>query len=82
MQIAHQAYATAFSQISLFLALFWSIFPAKIDTPFRMCANPYYDNDKKKKKVNAIETSEILFSCLRFLVSDLQDLFYSQNSRG
>ena len=46
-----------------------------------MCANPYYDNDKKKK-VSAIETSEILFSYLRFLVNDLQDLFYSQNSRG
>ena len=46
-----------------------------------MCANPYYDNDKKKK-VNAIETSEILFSCLSFLVNDLQDLFNGQNSRG
>ena len=69
MQIAHQAYATAFSQISLFLALFWSIFPAKIDTPFRMCANPYYDNDKKK--VNAIETSEILFSCPLYLSLDV-----------
>ena len=45
-----------------------------------MCANPYYDNDKKK--VKAIETSEILFSCLRFLVNALQDLFYSQNSGG
>ena len=53
---------------------------AKIETPFRMCANPYYDNDKKK--VKAIETSEILFSCLRFLVNALQDLFYSQNSGG
>ena len=49
VQIAHLAYATAFSQVSLFLASFWSIFPAKIEAPFRICAHPYYDNDEEKK---------------------------------
>ena len=31
VQLAYLAYATALSQISLFLALFWSTFPAKME---------------------------------------------------
>ena len=31
VQLPYLAYATALSQISLFLALFWSTFPAKME---------------------------------------------------
>ena len=36
LQLPHLAYATAFSQISLFLALFWSTFPAKMEAPLHV----------------------------------------------
>ena len=36
----HLAYATAFSQVKLFLASFWSTFSAKIEASFRIRGHP------------------------------------------
>ena len=41
-----------------------------MEAPFRMRAHPQYDNYKKKKQ-NAIKTSEIELSSLGFLMTDL-----------
>ena len=39
LQLQYLAYETAFSQISLFLASFCSMFPAKVEAPSSMCAH-------------------------------------------
>lgn len=55
--LPYLAYAMTFSQISLFLALFWGIFPMKIKASFIVSHIHSNDNDRKSKCLQNIKNT-------------------------
>ena len=72
LQLPYLAYATVFSPIKLFLASFLSTFPHENGSTV-LYAYALIVWSLQIEEVNAIETSEILFSgaSFRFLMTDL-----------
>ena len=73
-------YATAFSQVRLFLASFWRTFSAIMEAPFRMRSHPSECDNYQKKRKGYQKIRNTLFLVSGFLMTDLYVLLDVQNS--